>query len=76
MRLTSRLLTLVLLIALAAFTNFLTPVGRADDEMVLEGTPCMDACDRNLTACCQTYGTPNSCPESCFLDYAKCTGKC
>lgn len=47
MRLTSRLLALVLLLAIAAFTNLVSPISQADDEgflLVEESSACKDGC--------------------------------
>ena len=70
MRLTSRILALAVLIVIGVFANALSPVASADDN------GCTDTCDRNVVACCQTYGQNGGCPQFCSDRYLACLSKC
>ena len=66
MRLTSRLLVLVLLIAIAAFTNLVTPVSQAD--------ACTDGCMTGYSICMGNGNPPNQ--QACAEEQRKCLAKC
>ena len=76
MRTALRLIALTLLLTVSAFTHFGTSVGAADDGIMIEESGCTDSCDRNVVACCQTYGSNGSCPQSCSDKYLACLSKC
>ena len=72
MRLTSRLLALALLVVIAAFTNLVSPVSKADDEF----SPCLDGCYRGDGICRGNCGLNASCLQGCDATLSTCTGKC
>ena len=68
-RLTSRLLALALLVVIAAFTNLVSPVGKADDE-----NKCIEACDREYILCCQRHACDRT--MQCSNEQIACENKC
>ena len=69
MRLTSRLLALALLVVIAAFTNLVSPVTKADD-----GTnPCIDGCWRGYQIC---MGQIPQNQGKCATEEQACETKC
>lgn len=74
MRLTSRLLTLIVLIALLAFTNLFSVPGRADDD---EFGGCTARCDTAYMRCWSACSDPNSsCANNCVTAQMACYGNC
>jgi hypothetical protein len=66
MRLTFRLLILVLLLVMAAFTMVITPVSQAD--------ACTDGCMNGYATCMGNGNPPDQ--QKCADDQRKCLAKC
>lgn len=75
MRLTSRLLALVLLVFLAGFTNLVSPISQADEGIVIEeSSACTDGCWREYEYCMGKSTPPNQ--GKCATEQAACEAKC
>jgi hypothetical protein len=79
MRLTVRLLALILLLAIGTFAYFGSRTTMADDiHMVIEetGNPCLEGCIRGEQSCTGGCGYNQSCVTKCKEEYRKCEASC
>lgn len=81
MRLTVRLLALILLLAIGTFAYFGSRPTMADDTgMVIEETessnPCFEGCARGYENCAGKCGLNASCRQKCDEERTKCHASC
>ena len=79
MRLTVRLLALILLLAIGTFAYFGSRTTRADDTGFLideSGNPCYEGCFRGYEGCSGKCGYNQDCQRKCREERDKCEASC